>query len=205
MKKYLPIVLFIFCTTFFGSVSKIFAQDYIPIFYQDYSSRLSLEIDPITFLYRGYSLHAQYQPMFSDHLLIGVGIYALDLPEQIVDFNSENRDEGWDVRIRSAYFIKGEYYVKKANHGWFLGEQIGFQSFRVSNNAEVSGSTSFNNILLLTYLGYSWHPYKGSFYIKPWAGLGYTAKVDGVNRVGSMTYDIGPLFPFVTVHLGYTF
>ncbi|MEX2231858.1 MAG: hypothetical protein WD824_06845 [Cyclobacteriaceae bacterium] len=203
--KSIPVVLFLSCTTFFASVPKTFAQDYIPIFSQDYSSRLSLEIDPITFLYKGYSLHVRYQPMFSERLLIGIGTYALDLPEPIINFNSQNRDEGWEVRIRSAYFVYGEYYIRKSNHGWFVGEQIGFQSFKVSNNSEVSGSTSFNNILLLTYLGYSWHPYKGSFYIKPWAGLGYTAKVDGINRVGSMKYDIAPLFPFVTFHVGYTF
>jgi hypothetical protein len=203
--KFSLLLLFVFCTTFFAGMPKILAQDYIPIFSQDYSSRLSLEIDPITFLYKGYSLHVRYQPMFSGRLLIGVGTYALDLPEAVMVFSPQNRDEGWEVRIRSAYFIYGEMYLTKANHGWFIGEQIGFQSFRVSNDAEVRGSTSFNNALLLTYLGYSWHPYKGSFYIKPWAGLGFTHKIDGINRVGSMKYDISPLFPYLTLHLGYTF
>jgi hypothetical protein len=57
----------------------------------------------------------------------------------------------------------------------------------------------------MTYLGYSWHPYKGSFYIKPWVGLGYTSRVDGTNTVGSMRYDISPFIPFFTFHAGYTF
>jgi hypothetical protein len=201
--KSLWVVLILLCTI--GGMPKIFGQDYIPIFSQDYKSRLSLEIDPITFLYRGYSFHIRYQPMFSGRLLLGAGTYALDLPEPMIDLNRENKDEGWEVRIRSAYFVTGEMYLKKANHGWFAGEQIGFQSFKVSNDFEMRGSASFNNLLLMTYLGYSWHPYKGSFYIKPWMGLGYTHKIDGVNRIGSVKYDIAPLFPFVTFHAGYTF
>lgn len=189
----------------FGNVTSISAQDYIPIFSRSYSSRLSLEIDPVAFVLKGYSLHVRYQPMFSERLLIGVGTYGLDLPETIVDLNKENRDRGWNVRIRSAYFLHGEFYPRKANYGWFLGEQIGFQSYKVSNTAEAGGSASFNTILLMTYAGYSWHPYKGSFYIKPWIGLGFTDKIDGINRVGSAKFDVGPLYPFFTFHAGYTF
>ena len=200
----------IFLMTLLSSVilattSSVFAQDYIPIFTKRYSSRLSLEIDPVTFLLKGYSLHARYQPMFSERLLIGVGTYALDLPDAIVDFNKENRDMGWEARIRSAYFLYGEFYPGNANHGWFIGEQIGFQSYKVSNETEVSGTTSFNTILLMTYAGYSWHPYKGSFYIKPWIGLGFTEKIDGINQVGGLKYEVGPFFPFFTFHVGYTF
>lgn len=203
MKSVAAVVL-VFSMTFTGP-TKILCQKYIPVFSRDYSSRLSVEVDPITFLYKGYSLHVRYQPMFSERFLIGLGTYALDLPETIVDFNDHNRDLGWDVRIRSAYLLYGELYAKEANNGWFIGEQVGFQSFKVSIARESTGSTSFNNLLLMTYLGYSWRPYKGSFYIKPWVGIGFAEKVDGINRVGSMKYDISPLFPYFTFHAGYTF
>jgi hypothetical protein len=202
--KFAATVLLLFTVTFIGP-AKIFGQDYIPVFTQDYSSRLSVEIDPIAFLFRGYSLHLRYQPMFSEKLLVGLGTYAHDLPETMIDFNSANRDMGWDVRIKSAYLLYGEFYIKQANNGWFIGEQIGFQSFKVSIERELSGSTNFNNVLLMTYLGYSWHPYKGSFYIKPWIGLGYTEKIDGINKTGAMKYDISPFFPYFTFHAGYTF
>lgn len=189
----------------FASITPVYPQDYIPIFARSYSSRLSFEIDPVTFLLKGYSLHVKYQPMFSERLLIGVGTYALDLPETIVDLNKKNRDLGWNARIRSAYFLSGEFYPGKANYGWFVGEQVGFQSYKVSNVSETRVTAAFNSILLLTYVGYSWHPYKGAFYFKPWAGLGFTEKIDGVNRIGPAKYDVGPLFPFFTFHAGYTF
>jgi hypothetical protein len=191
--------------SFFVKVQKTFSQDYIPVFTQDYGSRLSVEIDPITFLYKGHSLHLRYQPMFTERFLIGIGTYAMDVPEEIVDLNRLNQDMGWQVRIRGAYFLYGELYADKANDGWFIGQQIGFQRFEVGNEREVKGAARFNNLLFLTYAGCSWHPYKGSFYIKPWIGLGFTEKVDGLNTVGSMEYHISPFFGFLTFHLGYTF
>jgi hypothetical protein len=127
------------------------------------------------------------------------------MSQTLINLNGNNADEGWKVKIRNAYSLYGELYFHEANQRWFIGEQIGFQRFRVSNNNETSGPVKFNNLLLMTYIGYSWHPFKGSFYIKPWAGLGYTTKVDGTNTVGPMTYYISPLFPFVTFHAGYTF
>lgn len=196
--------LLLVCVTLTSSRATL-AQDYIPIFSRDYSSRLSVEVDPMTFLLKGYSFHVRYQPMFTDLFLIGIGTYAMDLPEAILNMNRENRDEGWEVRIRSAYFVIAEFYPKRANHGWFIGEQIGFQSLKVTNNREVRGATSFNNLLFVTHVGYSWHPYKGSFFVKPWIGLGFSEMIDGTNAVGNNAYDVGPWFPFFTVHFGYTF
>jgi hypothetical protein len=42
-------------------------------------------------------------------------------------------------------------------------------------------------------------------YIKPWMGLGYTTKVSGDNSIDGKEYDIAPLVPFLTLHVGYTF
>lgn len=203
--KLLKLICVAIFTAFFGRAERLMAQDYIPIFSQDYSSRLSVEIDPATFLLSGYSFHLRYQPMFSEKFLIGAGSYGLDLPDIFVNLNEQNRDQGWNVRIKSAYSIFAELYFKQANQGWFVGEQIGFQNYKISNANELNGSSRFNNILFMTYLGYSWHPYKGSFYIKPWAGLGLTDKVDGINKIGSLQYDISPVFLFLTFHVGYTF
>jgi len=43
------------------------------------------------------------------------------------------------------------------------------------------------------------------FYIKHWAGIGYTSKTSGTNILGSSEYDISPTLLFAAVHLGYTF
>ena len=170
------------------------------------STRFSIETDPTTFIFKGYSAHIRIQPAGSDKFLVGAGTYGMKMPNVMVDLNKENRDESWNVRIRSAYSVFGEFYFREANEKWFIGEQLGVQNFKVTNDMEgAEGDANFNNFLAMTYIGYSWHPFKGLFYVKPWAGLGYTTKIDGETRVGNMQYDIAPLFPFITFHLGYTF
>ena len=57
----------------------------------------------------------------------------------------------------------------------------------------------------MTYGGYTWQPFDFSFYIKPWAGIGYTSKISGTNNLGNSEYDIAPIMMFATLHLGYTF
>jgi hypothetical protein len=167
---------------------------------------LSVETDPSTFLFDGYSFHLRVKPAASEKFLIGAGTYGMDIPDPMVDLNTNNKDEGWNVRIKNAYGLFGEYYFKEANHRWFVGEQLSIQNYRVSNDLEqAAGAAKFRNLLMLTYLGYSWHPFKGSFYIKPWLGLGYSRQINGNTTVGAMKYDNAPLFGFFTFHIGYSF
>jgi hypothetical protein len=121
-----------------------------------------------------------------------------------VDLNKRNKDEGWNVKIQDAYGLFAEFYFDKANRKWFIGEQLAVQNFKVKNDFE-SGTAKFSNALALTYVGYTWHPFHIPLYIKPWAGLGYTWKVDGSTKLPGKSYDVAPLFPFVTFHVGYTF
>jgi hypothetical protein len=180
------------------------SDDYLQIFTTNYNSSLSIEIDPMAFILKGHSIHLRYSPMASDHFLVGIGAYALNLPDAIVDLNSHNRDRGWSVRIRSAYALYAEYFPKTTNDGWFIGEQVGIQSFKLNNNREGTASTSFNTVLAMTYTGYSWRPRGGSWYLKPWVGVGLTDRIDGINRIGSSRYQVGPIVPFFTLHVGYT-
>jgi hypothetical protein len=173
---------------------------------QERTTLFAVEIDPTTYMLKGYSLHLRIKPAGCDKWMIGAGTYGLNLPDMLVNLNPKNKNEGWDVRINSAYALYGEYYFKEANQRWFIGEQVGVQNFKISNDTESSADQAkFRNILLMTYFGYSWHPGNGDFYIKPWAGLGYTHKVLGYTTVGNLYYDVAPIFPFVTLHLGYNF
>jgi hypothetical protein len=167
---------------------------------------LSVETDPSTFLFEGYSIHLRLQPKGSERWLVGAGSYGMKMPDLMVDLNKNNKDEGWNVRIKNAFALFGEYYFNEANQRWFVGEQAGIQNYKIRNEQEqLAGPAEFRNLLFLTYVGYSWHPYKGSFYIKPWAGLGYSKQISGSTTVGTMEYDNAPLFPFVTFHIGYSF
>ncbi len=168
------------------------------------ATKYSVEIDPATFAFNSYSFHLRIQPKGCDHLLAGFGTYALDMPDLLVDFNSKNKNKGWNVRINQGYSIFGEHHFTEVNRKWFVGTQIGIQEFTLENDT-VAGNEKFTNLLAMSYVGYTLKPFKNNLYIKPWAGIGYTTKLSGNNTLGISEYDIAPITMFVTVHVGYTF
>lgn len=166
---------------------------------------ISIETDPSTFAFGGYAFHFRIKPKNSQHVLIGAGTYALNMPDFLINMNAENKDMGWNVRINSAYSLFGEYYFKEANKKWFVGLQAGVQNFKNTNDNIANEQSTYSNLLIMPSIGYNWQPFHIPLYFKPWFGLGYTSKISGDNTIGNLSFDIAPLTPFVTLHVGYTF
>ena len=164
----------------------------------------SIETDPSTFVFKGYAIHIRIKPAENKHIVIGVGTYALELPSLMVDLNDKNKDKGWTVRINSAYSLFGEYYFEEANNKWFAGLQAGVQNYKNSNSNIPNIESKYSNLLLMPSIGYNWKPFEFPLYFKPWFGLGYTTKISGSNTIANSEYDISPLIPFMTLHVGYT-
>ena len=169
----------------------------------DKKAHLSVEIDPATFAFSGYSAHLRFQPKNAKHLLVGAGIYAMDFPSIFVDLNEKNKDKDWDVRLDLGYGLFGEYHFAEVNRKWFAGTQVSFQEFKIENE-NLIGNTSFTNLLIMAYGGYTLQPFELPLYFKFWGGVGYTSKISGSNQLKGATYDIAPITPFATVHIGYT-
>jgi hypothetical protein len=168
-------------------------------------TRFSVEIDPITFPLNGYGVHLIVQPKTSNHLLIGAGTYAMNIPDLLVGFNPENKDKGWNVRLNQGYGLFGEYHFSEVNKKLFVGTQLAFQQYKIENGNEL-GTEKFNNFLVMAYLGYTIKPFvNNGLYFEPWAGMGYTTKMSGETKIGNSEYDIAPALMFATLHIGYTF
>jgi hypothetical protein len=165
----------------------------------------SIETDPSTFAFKGYAFHVRIKPKNSQHVVLGAGTYGLNMPAFLVNMNKENKDKGWNVNIKNAVSLFGEYYFKEANQKWFLGLQAGIQTFKISNSNLPNQTAQYSNLLLMPSIGYNWHPLKNNLYIKPWLGMGYTTKISGDNNIQNLKYAISPMSNFLTVHLGYTF
>lgn len=179
------------------SSAKLFAQEKET----DNKTTFSIETDPSTFLFSGYALHIRIKPKNSEHIVVGAGVYALDMPDFLVNLNADNKDKGWNVRINSAVSLFGEYYFKEANKKWFMGVQTGVQNYKNTNDNFPDIEKKYSNLLIMPSFGYNWYPFKKGLYVKPWLGLGYTTKISGDNS----TYKISPITSFLTLHVGYTF
>jgi len=167
-------------------------------------TEFTIELDPATFGFSGYGIHFRVKPKNTEHLLIGIGAYAMDMPDVFVDINKKNKNKGWDVRLNQGYGLFGEHHFTEVNKKWFAGGQIGLQEYKLENKT-IQGSEKFSNLLFMTYGGYTWQPFDFNFYIKPWAGIGYNTKISGNNILENSEYDISPFLMFVTLHIGYTF
>lgn len=168
-------------------------------------TKFSIEVDPATFAFKGYGIHLRVQPKNSEHLLLGAGVYAMDFPDLIVDFNPKNKNKGWDVRLNQGAGLFGEYHFSEVNKKWFVGTQLALQEYEIEKTNEVA-SEKFNTFLSLGYGGYTIQPFKNiGFYIKTWAGVGYTTQTGGENKLGDSVYEVSPVLLFAAIHLGYTF
>ena len=96
-------------------------------------AQFALEIDPATFAFNGYGLHLRIQPKECTHLLIGIGTYAMDLPDELVNMNKNNKDEGWKVRLNGGIGFFAEHHFSEVNRKWFLGSQVGIQQYKIEN------------------------------------------------------------------------
>lgn len=165
----------------------------------------SIETDPSTFVLNGYAAHIRVKPASSKHLQFGIGVYSLKYPDILIDMNDKNKNKGWAVSIDNAAALFAEYYFKGAAKKWFVGMQLGFQQFKIENDAYSGLHNNYANLLLMPSVGYVLYPFKVPLYIKPWVGIGYTSKLSGVNTIKTEEYNIAPIVPFITLHLGYTF
>jgi hypothetical protein len=183
-------------------ISELKAQD---------KTTISVETDPLTYLFNGYSVHVRVKPKGTDRILVGAGMLmgplftTAKLPNFFVNLNSENKDKGWSVEATGGYSLFGEYFFQKVNSGWFVGEQIGIQKYRIKRTLFTDQHSDYDQLVLMTYGGYTFHLFNSSFYIKPWAGIGYTPKINGSNTLNGTEYNILSITPFVTFHIGYTF
>jgi hypothetical protein len=176
------------------------AQD----FANEHQATFSIETDPATFLLSGYALHFRMKPAEISRLVIGAGTYSMKLPTPIVNLNTNNKNEGWDVRIKNAYSLYAEYYFKEAFSKFFAGVQAGIQNYSVTKTNE-GVSSKYRTITFMPMIGYTWLPFNFPLYIKPWMGVGYNAKIAGTTLVGSNEYEVPRLMPFFTFHVGYKF
>ena len=178
---------------------------------------LSVEVDPIVpLVLRGVGGHLMWQPKKSKHFVYGFAIVALGkMPDFMINMNNKNKGKGWKYKINQGFGIEGEYYYKRVGKGLFTGLQLFTQEINLTNSNVPSVTEHRTNVgMAVITTGYRWRLFRNKhFYLKPWAGVGYTGIIKGAfssklipnTRVGSYEYDIQKFTPFATMHIGYKF
>lgn len=167
-------------------------------------SKFYMETDPATFLMKGDSIHFKFSTDSLPHWRFGIGTYSLELPDLLVDLNSDNKNEGWEVDITRGVGFFSEYYFNEDLSGWMLGLQVSEQKMEVVSK-ELGKAAEFTNGLAMASFGYRYNIEGTNFYVLPWAGIGYAKTIEGKPGRLASTYDQDPWLSFMTFHIGYSF
>jgi hypothetical protein len=180
-------------------------------------SIFALEVDPIVpLVLNGIGGHLMWQPKTAKHFVYGFAFVAFGKkPDFILNMESKNRDKGWKYEINQGFGIEAEFYYKITNKDWFTGIQLFTQEINLTNsNVNSVKEHRTNTGMAVITTGYKWYPCKKQhFYLKTWAGIGYSGIIKGAfssnvvdnTKIGNYEYHIQEFTPFATVHVGYKF
>ena len=164
-------------------------------------SSFSIEIDPATYAFSGYALHLKKSFAALPNWQFGVGAYAMDFPDVLVDLNAKNKNLDWNQRLDLGIGLFVDYFFTENQEGLFIGGQLAYQEYDVMRYGV---SADYSTILSMGYVGYQYYFYD-NFYLKPWGGLGYQNKISGSSVVNGQEFDVAPLLLFGALHVGYKF
>jgi len=153
---------------------------------------LDLEVDPLAYVFSGYSVHAG---IGWKSLRLDLGVYAMDLPELL------HGNEGWDASFDGGG-LKLQWFFLDEQRGPFIDVSAGISRQKVELAA--TGATQTEDVLGVG-IDAGWRfalPY--GFYATPWVGASYDLNSDDVMLDGQ-TFAKRKLLPFAAVHLGFRF
>ena len=166
-------------------------------------SRISLETDPTTFFFNGYSLAIRRSATGGKRLDVGAGLYRTELPDFYIEAAEENQDKGWSAR---NFGVDGfvDYHFFDANRGLTAGLVLSVYQFTLQRNQK---ETSYNALIETLRVGYMWRPIKkwDALYIFPWVGLSTGQKIGGSNQIEGETFHTPQWSVVPAFQLGYSF
>ena len=156
------------------------------------SGHLEVEIEPIAYALGGAGGHVGYQGSRWSYTL---EVFGLTIPESL------HGNEEFEATPLGAEFHL-ERSFGEGRGGWYAGPEIGV------NRLEVTHATGAHRTRVRYGVGvrggYQWFPGWGDLYLSPVAGLVYTLNSEPI-RIQNETFETGPLTPYATVGLGWSF
>jgi hypothetical protein len=157
-----------------------------------------IEVDPIAYILKGYSLHGIYQ---SNHLRYDLGVFGIQQPEKY------HGNEGYTL-ISRGFGAKLTWLIKGIP-GFYTGLGSGLAFHEAKNNVskEKADATSTSIGALIGYRFFFRNlksPDIKGFYVTPWVSFDYnyyTRKFD----FADYTFRTSTFSIFPTIHLGYRF
>ncbi|MEO6286858.1 MAG: hypothetical protein ABIN80_05310 [Dyadobacter sp.] len=164
---------------------------------QNNTNHFEIEVDPIAYIFKGYSGHFGYQ---LGKVRLDAGAFNIDQPAFFINNDKfKNRSYG--------YGLKADYIFKKRK-GFFVGLQTDYTKDRLTlknTGREKTTQGLFFGVRggYRFMLGAKERDYRG-LYIAPWVALTYSANAKHV-IIDEQVFRQARYGIFPTVHIGYSF
>lgn len=160
------------------------------------TNRFELEVDPIAYALKGYSVHGIY---VHERMRFDLGFFGIEQPE------GYSGNEGFNTHTQG---VGGKInFLLNRKQTWFAGIGGGYADNKVTleENGEVGHVYNWS---LGVHAGYRWFFLKKTalqgLYLAPWASLDYNMPVNTLHFEGK-TYEVKRWSVFPTLHIGYRF
>ncbi|GAA4467734.1 hypothetical protein GCM10023189_51920 [Nibrella saemangeumensis] len=157
-----------------------------------------IEIDPIAYALKGYSVHGIYAP---GRWRFDAGVFGIQVPE------SFHGNKGFSVYTQGIG-VKANYLLQ-GTRGLFTGIGVGYSKDKVRHN-QTQASDTGHTLSVGPHIGYRFFLQKKAdgtphgLYIAPWVSVDYHLHTDKV-KFQDLTYTNKNWGYFPTVHIGYRF
>jgi len=157
-----------------------------------------IEVDPIAYVLKGYSVHAIYQV---NKFSFDAGIFGIQPPAGFTG------NKGFLEKINGVG-VKAHYHFSGIK-GWFTGISAGYANMNVKHKASGSSDTGKSADISgdIGYRFFFWKDQNGNptgLYLMPWVSIGYAVYQEKINII-EKEYKQQPITFFPTVHIGYRF
>ncbi len=160
---------------------------------QDKSSHFDIEVEPVAYILNGAGITGQYH---TGDWHYAIEIFGLEVPESL------HGNERFTASVMGAEF-HAERYFQESSQGFYIGPEFGVGELEVTHVS--SGVTEKHiNYSVGIRAGYRWPTGLGALYLNPVAGMSYTLNSKDID-IRNETFETGPLTPFATVGIGWSF
>lgn len=171
------------------------------------SWKVSVDTDPTTFAFDGFSGWVMTKPAHTEHVRFGIGGFGLQFPSFLTPHLNGTGEDGWTLDVRAVMGFAG--YMFGDRSGLYVGAYSGYLQSRHRRDDSPGMTASEDNLTVLPTVGYQWFPFhRGALagaYLQPWAGATIWIPVGGSTTVGTHTFKDPHIIPIAAFHVGYEF
>lgn len=164
-----------------------------PLKAQDKVNRFSIETEPVAYILNGAGITGAYQH--------GSWTYSIEAYGELRVPESLHGNEEFKTGVKGLLFQAERFITGRS--GFYIGPEFGISSIKFTLKS-TGASKTFTGYSVGLRGGYHWDMGIGNLYLSPVAGLGYTLNNKDI-EVANKTFERGPLVPWATVGVGWTF